>query len=145
MAAVPETPIAVYLRELHRRLADLQAGELATYIPALAGADPAWFGIALATVDGHVYEVGDTQQGFTIQSVSKPFVFGMALDDHGVDQLLCRVGVEPTGEGFNAIVVDEASKRPFNPMVNAGAIVTCAQVLGEDRAAQLPREGWPDG
>ena len=73
---------------------------------------------------------------FTIQSISKPFVYGMALEDRGVDDVLERVGVEPTGDPFNSIVVDEASNRPFNPMVNAGAIVTTGLVDGDDRATR---------
>jgi glutaminase len=100
----------------------LDEGEVATYIPELGRADPSWFGIAVVTADGHVYEVGDTGLEFTIQSISKPFVFGMALEDRGRDLVLERVGVEPSGNPFNAIVVDDRN-RPFNPMVNAGAIV----------------------
>ena len=91
------------------------------------------------TVDGHCYAAGDTDTTFTIQSVSKPFAFGLALDELGVDALLARVGVEPTGDAFNSITVDEASGRPFNPMVNAGAIVTTS-LLGStapERDARL--------
>ena len=91
----------------------------------LGRADPDWFGIAICTVDGHVYEVGDTGVEFTIQSVSKPFIYGLALQERGLDEVLSRVGVEPSGNTFNAIVVD-GSNRPFNPMVNAGAIVATA-------------------
>ena len=100
----------------------LDEGEVATYIPELGQADPSSFGIVVVTTDGHVYEVGDTDLEFTIQSISKPFVFGMALEDCGRDAVLERVGVEPSGNPFNAIVVDDRN-RPFNPMVNAGAIV----------------------
>ncbi len=114
-------------------------GEVASYIPELAHADPTRFGIALATADGHVYEVGDTSVVFTIQSVSKPFVFGMALDDRGLDPVLERVGVEASGDAFNSVVLDEVSRRPFNPMVNAGAILTSGLVAGPDRNAQLAR------
>jgi glutaminase len=112
-------------------------GEVATYIPELAKADPEWFGIAIATLDGHVYEVGDTTEPFTVQSISKPFVYGMAIDTLGVDRVLERVGVEPTGNAFNAILIDEKSGRPFNPMVNAGAIVTTGLVGGESPGHRL--------
>ena len=101
----------------------LTDGEVADYIPELAKADPEWFGAALASTDGHVYEVGDSRQEFTIQSISKPFAYGAALDALGPAAVAERVGVEPSGNAFNAILVDEASHRPFNPMVNAGAIV----------------------
>ena len=66
------SPVQVYLARLHARLIDRQDGNVATYIPELAKADPVWFGIVVATVDGHVYEVGATRQQFTIQSISKP-------------------------------------------------------------------------
>jgi glutaminase len=65
------SPIERYLRDLHGRYAALQDGQVADYIPELAKADPGWFGICIATRDGHVYEVGDTRQVFTIQSISK--------------------------------------------------------------------------
>ena len=126
-------PLAAELAELHKRLLELESGRVATYIPALARADPDWFGVAIVTVDGHCYEVGDSSLPFTIQSVSKPFAFGMALDDLGVEAVLQRVGVEPTGDAFNSITVDEVSGRPFNPMVNAGAIVTTGLLRGATR------------
>ena len=77
------SPIQDYLARLHEKLSALSAGQVATYIPELAKADPAWFGIAIATVDGLVYEVGTTRQTFTIQSISKPLVYGVALEDQG--------------------------------------------------------------
>ncbi|MFN8025574.1 MAG: glutaminase A [Acidimicrobiia bacterium] len=116
------SPVLEHLRLLLEEYRSLDEGEVATYIPELGSADPASFGIAVVTTDGHVYEVGDTDLDFTIQSISKPFVFGMALEDCGRDAVLERVGVEPSGNPFNAIVVDDRN-RPFNPMVNAGAIV----------------------
>ena len=71
--------IQSYLENLHRQFAALFAGEVASYIPELTRADPAWFGIALVTVDGHVYQVGDSLRNFTIQSVSKAITYGLAL------------------------------------------------------------------
>ena len=100
----------------------MTGGKPADYIPELGKADPNLFGIAIATVDGQVYAVGDTEIPFTIQSVSKPFMYGYALQHHGREAVLKHVGVEPTGEAFNSIVLDEVINRPFNPMVNAGAI-----------------------
>ena len=81
------SPIQSHLERLHAECAGLRDGAVATYIPELAKADPSWFGICLATTDGRVYEVGDTRQPFTIQSISKPFVYGLALEDRGRD---CR-------------------------------------------------------
>ena len=78
-------------------------GEVASYIPELSKADPDHFGISLATLDGHVYEVGDTGVPFTIQSMSKPFVFALALDSLGASRVESVIGVEPSGDPFNSI------------------------------------------
>jgi len=136
--AVP-SPVQVRLDELHARVLENCEGEVATYIPALGKADPSLFGLALATHDGHVYESGDTSVGFTIQSVSKPFVYALALYDKGLNGVLERVGVEPTGEGFDALRLEPDTGRPLNPMVNAGAIVTASLVNGDDWGQRFQR------
>lgn len=133
------SPILAHIADLHARYAGDFSGNLADYIPELAKADPNQFGICLATVDGKIYEVGDSRQPFTIQSISKPFVYGLALEDHGSESVLARVGVEPSGEAFNSIVFDERTNRPFNPMVNAGAIATTALLEGAGLEARLER------
>jgi glutaminase len=137
-SAAPD-PIGDVLRLLHDRLAAVTAGEVATYIPELSTADPSWFGIAVSTLDGHLYEAGDVHRQFTIQSVSKPFVYALALADRGLDEVLSRVGVEPTGEAFNSIRLDSGSGRPLNPMVNAGAIVTASLADGHTADARFTR------
>ena len=136
--AVPVSPVERFLASLVEQYRSLDDGEVATYIPELGQADPSWFGIAIVTVDGHVITAGDATVPFTIQSISKPFVYGMALEDHGSDAVAAHVGVEPSGNAFNAIVVD-GSNRPFNPMVNAGAIVTTGLVQGDDATARMER------
>jgi glutaminase len=140
-AAIPgEGPIDEYLRNLHGRISGIDEGAVATYIPELAKADPHHFGIAIATVDGKVYTVGDADVPFTIQSISKAFVYGYALAEYGRDTVLAHVGVEPTGEAFNSIVLDEVHNRPFNPMVNSGAVATAELIKGatpEDRIAAM--------
>ena len=114
VAAVADLcPITRTLRALHERLQPLTAGAVATYIPELARADPGCFGISLATADGHVYEVGDTRRPFTIQSISKPFVYGLALEDRGKAAVFERIGVEPTGDAFNEISLEPATGRPL--------------------------------
>lgn len=133
------SPCRMVLRELQERYQAENQGSVANYIPELATVDPQWFGIAIATVDGQVFEIGDSQQAFTIQSISKPFVYGLALEDHGRDHVLSKVGVEPTGEAFNSIVLDQASNRPFNPMVNAGAIATADLIEGTDLTGRTKR------
>jgi glutaminase len=125
------SPILTCLQEIHAKYRVNLGGKVATYIPELAKADPKLFGIALVTADGQAYQVGDSRHLFTIQSISKPFVYGLALEDHGQDYVSSKVGVEPSGEAFNAIVFDERGNRPFNPMVNSGAIATTALIKGE--------------
>jgi len=132
-------PLRETLREIHARIANLDEGTVADYIPELAKADPRWFGISVASAQGLVVEVGDCEQLFTIQSISKPLVYGLALEDQGLEKVLGKVGIEPTGEAFNSIVLDEVSNRPFNPMVNAGAIATADLVDGRDYPERLGR------
>ena len=124
-------PVQDYLAELHERVLGVSGGKPADYIPELGKVDPNLFGIAIATVDGQIYSVGDAEVGFTIQSVSKPFMYGYALQRYGRAAVLKHVGVEPTGEAFNSIVLDEVANRPFNPMVNAGAIAVAELMDGE--------------
>lgn len=126
-------PIEDYLAELHARVAGLTGGKPADYIPELAKVDPSLFGIAICTVDGEIYAVGDASVSFTIQSVSKPFMYGYALQRYGREAVLKHVGVEPTGEAFNSIVLDEVANRPFNPMVNAGAIAVAELMDGDSQ------------
>lgn len=133
------SPFAEEIRDIHREVSGLTGGQVADYIPQLGVADPALFGISVATVDGAVHSVGDAEVPFTIQSISKPFSYLLALEDHGREEVLRRVGVEPTGDAFNSILIDEVSRRPFNPMVNAGAIVTTGLVEGADEDERLAR------
>jgi glutaminase len=133
------SPVAHYLQELHERFRRLDDGAVATYIPELSKADPDWFGICIATVDGHVYEVGESRQPFTIQSISKPFVYGLALEDRGKPAVLARIGVEPTGDAFNEISLEAGTGRPLNPMINAGAITATSLVAGHSAEDQWAR------
>ena len=133
------SPFRAFLNNLYEKYRPLREGTVADYIPELAKADPDWFGVCVVTVDGQVYEVGNASQTFTIQSISKAMVYGMALEDHGREYVLTKVGVEPTGEAFNSIVLDETSKRPYNPMVNAGAIATTGLLKGVDAPDRLNR------
>lgn len=110
------------LNAAYARHRDNLAGAPADYIPELAAVDPNRFGIAVATVDGALHKIGDADYPFTIQSISKAFVYCLALELIGRDAVLERVGVEPSGDAFNAIVFDPHTNRAFNPMVNAGAI-----------------------
>jgi glutaminase len=122
-------PLLRFLNTCHADFLQQTSGAVADYIPELGKADPAHFGISLATLDGHVYEVGDTQIAFTIQSMSKPFVFALALDTLGAARVESVIGVEPSGDPFNSIRLN-ADNHPFNAMVNAGAIA-CTGLIYE--------------
>jgi glutaminase len=113
-----------YLTDALDDVASDASGAPAAYIPELATADPERLGAAFATVDGEVYGAGDVDVEFTIQSISKPFAYALALADRGLDAVLAKVGVEPSGEAFNEISLEGGSGRPLNPMINAGAITT---------------------
>jgi glutaminase len=125
--AALKPPLLRFLTTCHTDFANETAGNVADYIPELGKADPDHFGISLATLDGHVYEVGDSRIPFTIQSMSKPFA--LALDTLGATTVESAIGVEPSGDPFNSIRLN-ADNHPFNPMVNAGAI-TCSGLIRE--------------
>ena len=127
-AATQASAIQELLQDLHQRLAGCTDGAVADYIPELAKACPDDFGIVVAMADGRIYEVGDTDKLFTIQSISKPFAYGLALQKLSLEHMHRKVGVEPSGEAFNAISLDPATGIPRNPMINAGAIATSAQI-----------------
>ncbi|MDN5668492.1 MAG: glutaminase A [Renibacterium salmoninarum] len=126
-----KSPILSYLEYLHAEGKQNTAGAPAAYIPELGRVSPELFGISLATADGYTYEVGDARHPFTIQSISKPFSYGIALMDQGFDAVDRKVDVEPSGEAFNEISLTPGSGRPRNPMINAGAIVSTSLVRPE--------------
>ncbi|MGF1494906.1 MAG: glutaminase A [Microcoleaceae cyanobacterium] len=133
------SPFRTYLNDLHEKYQVVQDGAVADYIPELTLADPNWFGISAITMDGQVFEVGKCEQTFTIQSISKAFVYGLALEEHGREYVSSKVSVEPTGEAFNSIVLDEKTNRPYNPMVNAGAIATTDLIRGKGSTDRLKK------
>lgn len=106
----------------------INGGKVASYIPQLAKYNPDYWGVSLCTVDGQRYSIGDTNIPFTIQSAGKPLNYGVALSNLGSDTVHNYVGQEPSGRMFNELVLD-CSFKPHNPMVNAGAIVTCSLLL----------------
>ncbi|MBD3940496.1 glutaminase A [Microbacterium sp. NEAU-LLC] len=117
----------------HVRYAAADDGTVADYIPALAQADPDWFGLSLVGVDGGVHEAGDAGIRFTIQSISKAFVFALACEAIGHERVHERVGVNNTGLAFNSVIAVELNAgSPMNPMVNAGAIATTALLPTSD-------------
>lgn len=137
MGALRGSPFEDYLAQIHADLKGVDGGAVADYIPELAKAPPDGFAISFATIDGQVYSVGDAGHEFSIQSVSKPFAYAGALARLGQAAVVQKVGVEPTGEAFNSIVLDQKNNRPFNPMVNAGAIAVAALAEGDTPAGRV--------
>jgi glutaminase len=135
MSSVPDqisadryAQIQAVLDATYEKYKDCDEGAVATYIPELGKANPKHFGICVATVDGKVLRAGDCDVEFTIQSMCKPFAFQMALEQRGLDETLKHVGVEPSGDAFNSIELDPKTTRPFNPMINAGAIAIASLI-----------------
>lgn len=116
------SPVTQYLERLIARHAGNDSGEVAGYIPDLASADPDHFAISIVTVGGAGYWAGDATHQFSIQSISKPLTFGLALEERGQEHVGAHIGVEPTGDAFNSITLSPKTGTPLNPMVNAGAI-----------------------
>jgi glutaminase len=131
--------LQVLVERLHRKYRGLTDGEVATYIPELGRANPEHFGICLATADGRVFAAGDADEPFTIQSISKPFTFGMAMEALGAEKVWQHVDVEPSGDAFNSIELQNGTNRPHNPMVNSGAITVTALLHGHYGAEALER------
>ena len=121
-----------YLLEAYGHYRDDDDGAVADYIPALAAADPALFGASIVGVGGNLAEVGDALHPFSIQSVSKAFVFALVCDALGHAAVLEKVGVNGTGLPFNSVMAIELNTdRTMNPMVNAGAMATTSLVPGD--------------
>jgi glutaminase len=115
----------------YQRFRQDSEGEVADYIPALAQADPSLFGICIANTRGDTFAVGDADRAFSIQSVSKPFVFALVCDALGADEAARRLGVDATGLPFNSVMaVELRAGHITNPMVNSGAIATTSLVPG---------------
>lgn len=133
------TSFQSYIEQLHEQFSADRSGAVADYIPELSRVDPDDFGIALVTVDGHVYQAGDSRQPFSIQSISKAFTYGIALEDNGEAVVSRKIDVEPSGEAFNSISLEPDTGRPRNPMINAGAIVSTSLVKGKGSDEKLER------
>jgi glutaminase len=126
-------------RELHERYSDLGYDDVVSYYPPQMEAERDRFAIAITSVDGSQLYQGDHDYRFPLHSISKVFTYALALEDNGRAETLKRVGVEPSGDAFNSLVFDRRNNRPFNPMVNAGALVTTNLVHGTDRDEKVER------
>ena len=142
-----KTPVPDYLLEIRDACSDGGEGRLADYIPELAAVDPDRFAVAACMIDGVVYTAGDADAEFTIQSMSKPFVYALALRDRGIEAVLEKVEVEPSGDAFNQISLNRGTGRPRNPMINIGAIATHTLVgppgASEDERNTVIADGLP--
>jgi glutaminase len=136
--------VAALVTEGYERYRHTTDGEVANYIPALAAADRAWFGVAICGVDGRLVTAGDADRLFSIQSISKPFVFALVCQALGGGRARASIGVNATGLPFNSVMAIELNQhRTMNPMVNAGAIATTSLAPGanEEERWQFVRDG----
>ncbi len=122
------------LKAAYAKYKDIKDVAVADYIPALAKVYPKIFGIAIVTVDGKVYTVGDIQSEVSIQSISKVFTMAKVMDEMGTKAIEDNMGVDATGQVFNSIVAVEQYKgAEMNAMVNPGAITATGMVQGATR------------
>src|ERR1700733_13258366 len=130
--------VQTLVRAAHERCTSVADGAVADYIPVLACADPTWFAVSVADVDGGVHSAGDVDVEFSIQSISKALVYALVCEQLGREVVRERVGVNNTGLPFNSVIAIEMNQgHPANPMVNAGALATTALVQG-----RTPSEQW---
>lgn len=121
------------LQELYEQALTMTTkGQVATYIPALASENPAHFSVSILSNHGQEIQLGNCDVNFTLQSVVKVISFMVAANHHGIENILNYVDVEPTGDSFNSIVrLESKQNKPFNPMINAGAITVASLLPGK--------------
>src|SRR5215831_11494628 len=126
--AVPDFPaLTSDIDRMYRELLPVRSGAVADYIPQLKRVDPEQLAIAVCTVDGQRFSVGDAQAAFCLQSVSKTVSYCLALEEDGTEAVHRHVGREPSGRSFNELALNPKGL-PHNPMVNAGAIMTTSLI-----------------
>lgn len=138
MKQFTDTQLREYIKDAKKYCAK---GKVATYIPALARKNKKDLGIFVMHENGEEYAYGDYDVKFSMQSVSKPFVLLLAIKDWGIEKVLERVGLESTGDGFNSVVRLETANthKPFNPMINAGAIAVTSMIKGKNAEERFER------
>ncbi len=129
--------VRALVAESHARFRDVNDGTVADYIPALARVRRDLFGVSVVAVAGDVFEAGDAEVEFSIQSVSKPFVFALVCQAIGEEAAREKVGVNSTGLPFNSVLaIERTAERTTNPMVNAGAIAAASLAPGKTAEAK---------
>lgn len=123
------------ITEIHKSVKENREGHVASYIPQLLQVPHDAFAISICTVDGQCFSIGETDEHFSIQSMSKPFNYCLAIEENGSEKVYKHIGREPSGHGFNAITLD-GKNRPHNPMINAGAIMSASLIKADDDPAK---------
>ena len=111
------------IQEIYDEIKEDNQGNVATYIPELADVDDTLFGITAVTVDGQVFQIGDIDKKFCVQSCSKPITYGIAIENYGEEVVHNFVGKEPSGRNFNELCLNEDGL-PHNPLINSGSIMS---------------------
>lgn len=135
-----KSPIPDYLRTVIEKARPNDEGSPAGYIDVLARADTSRLAVALAMVDGEMYSAGDDEIEFSIQSISKAFVYALAIEDAGLPAVLDKIGMEPSGDAFDRLSLQKDTNRPFNPMINAGAITAHSLVVSANATVEQRME-----
>ena len=125
--------VEAIVTEAYNKFRTDTSGKNADYIPFLAQVDSKLFGVSVVTTDNQVFNLGDVNYSFSIQSISKVFTLALAMEELGAEKVFQRVGSEPTGRAFNSpVAVVEMPTHTANPLVNAGAIATTSLISGSD-------------
>jgi glutaminase len=133
----PPEQVRELVNEAYERFKSVNTGRNANYIPALATAPSDLFGLCVVGNSGTAFEAGEAEYEFSIQSVSKPFVFALVCQVIGEDEAREKLGVNGTGLPFNSMeAIERTNQRTTNPMVNAGAIATASLAPGPTAEAK---------
>jgi glutaminase len=138
---VDSQAIAAAVTQAHARYGRAPGGGNASYIPYLASVPAALAGMAVVTVDGKVYEAGDSRYAFAIESISEVCSLALALEQHGADEIQKKIGADATGLSLNSVsTLALHGGRPLGPLVNAGALTMVSVIEAtdaQDRWAQI--------
>lgn len=126
---------------IEKNIPETNLGTIASYIPELDKAKKEALGIYIMDNEGNEYFSGDCETKFTIQSISKIVTLMLAILDNGEEYVFSKVGMEPTGDPFNSITKLETSgeRKPYNPLINAGAIAISSMIKGKDARDKFQR------